>query len=69
MFADDINVLISDSDERLLQTKIDTIVAELETGFDRNDLLINVGKTGGTLFHNRKTHFMFIGPCIILIVE
>jgi len=32
MFADDINVLISDSDERLLQTKIDWIVAELELG-------------------------------------
>jgi len=32
-FADDINVLISDSDERLLQTKIDRVVAELETWF------------------------------------
>ena len=31
MFADDINVLISDSDERLLQNKIDRVVAELET--------------------------------------
>jgi len=29
MFADDINVLISDSDERLVQTKIDKVVAEL----------------------------------------
>jgi len=45
MFVDDINVLISDSDERLLQTKIDRVVAELETGFNRNDLLINAGKT------------------------
>jgi hypothetical protein len=31
MFADDINVLISDSDERSLQNKIDRVVAELET--------------------------------------
>jgi len=31
IFADNINVLISDSDKRLLQTKIDKIVAELET--------------------------------------
>jgi len=44
MFADDINVLISDSDERLLQTKIDRIVAELETWVIRNDLVINAGK-------------------------
>ena len=29
MFADDINVLISESEERLLQTKIDRVVAEL----------------------------------------
>jgi len=31
MFAYDINVLISHSDERLHQTKIDRVAAELET--------------------------------------
>jgi len=46
MFADDTNVLLSNSDERLLQTKIDRVVAELETWFNRNDLVINAGKTG-----------------------
>jgi hypothetical protein len=56
MFADDINVLIEDSDERLLQTKIDRVVAELETLFNRNELVINTGKTGVMLFHNRQTH-------------
>jgi len=45
MCADDINVLISDSDERLLQTKIDRVVAELGTWFNRNDLVTNAGKT------------------------
>jgi len=58
MFADDINVLISDSDDRLLQTKIDRVVAELETWFNRNDLVINAGKTGVMLFHNRQTHVL-----------
>jgi hypothetical protein len=57
MFAIDINVLISDSDERLLQTKIDRVVAELATWFNRNDLMINAGKTGVMLFHNRQTRF------------
>jgi hypothetical protein len=38
MFANDINVLISDSDERSLQTKSDWVVAELETWFNRDDL-------------------------------
>jgi len=45
MLTDDINVLISDSDERSLQTKIDRVVAELETWFNRNDLITNGGKT------------------------
>jgi hypothetical protein len=58
MFADDINVLISDSDERLLQTKTDGVVAELETWFNRNDLVINAGKTVVILFHNRQTYIL-----------
>jgi len=51
MFANDINVLITDSDERSLLTKIDWVVAELETWFNRNDLVINAGKPGVMLFH------------------
>ena len=58
MFADDINVLISDRDERSFQTKIDRVVAELETWFNRKDLIINEGKTRVMLFHNRQTHFL-----------
>jgi len=57
MFADDISMLISDSDERLFQTKIDKVVAELETWFNRNNLMINGGKTGVMLFHKRQTRF------------
>jgi hypothetical protein len=45
MFADDINVLISDSDPRVLQIKIGKVAAELETWFNRNDLVINIVKT------------------------
>ena len=58
MFADDINVLISDSDERLLQTKIDSVVAELKTWFNSNDFVINAGRTGVILCHNRQTHVL-----------
>ena len=58
MFADDINVLIADSDESLLQTKIDRVVVELETWFNKNDLMINAGKIGVMLFHNRQTHVL-----------
>jgi hypothetical protein len=58
IFADYINVLISYTDDRLLQTKIDRVVAELETWFNRNDLIINAGKTGVMLFHKRQIHFL-----------
>jgi len=58
MFVDDINVLISGSDERMLQTRMDRVVAELETWFNRNDLMINAGKTRVMLFHNGQTHVL-----------
>jgi hypothetical protein len=58
MFADDISVLILDSDARELQIKTDRVVKELETWFNRNDLVINTGKTGIMLFHNGQPHFL-----------
>jgi len=54
MYADDINVLIMDSDVCALQRKVDGVTAELELWFNRNDLIINVGKTGIMSFHNRQ---------------
>jgi hypothetical protein len=56
MFADDINVLVTDSDVCALK-KIDRVIAELEMWFNRNDLIINVGKTGIMSFHNRQSKF------------
>ena len=64
MFANNINVLIQDSDERLLQTKIDRVVAEFAAWFNRNDLVINAGKTGVMLFHNRQTHVL-VKPLVV----
>ena len=58
MFAGDINVLISASDERLVQIKTDRLVAALEIWFNRNDLVINAGKAGAKLFHNKQTHVL-----------
>jgi hypothetical protein len=52
MFAYDITVLISDSDARVLLIKIGKIVAELETWFNGNGLIINAAKTGVMLLHN-----------------
>jgi hypothetical protein len=46
MYADDTNLLIADTDVCALQRKIDRVTAQLELWFNRNDLVINVGKTG-----------------------
>jgi hypothetical protein len=55
MFASDINVLITDSDVGSLQNKIDRVTAELETWFNRNDLIINAGVMS---FHSRQMNFL-----------
>ena len=37
--------------------KVDRVIAELEMWFNRNDPIINVGKTGIMLFPNRLSKF------------
>jgi hypothetical protein len=58
MLADDISVLITDSAVCALQSKIDRVMAELEIWFNRNDLIMNVGKRGIMSFHNRQSKFL-----------
>ena len=58
MFADDINVLITDRDVGALQNKIDRVTAELETWFNRNDLAINASKREVISFYNRQNSFL-----------
>jgi len=55
MFADDINVLISVSDGRELQIKIDRVVTELETRLNGNDLVINTGKNKSNVSQRTTT--------------
>ena len=46
MFADDINVIITDTDVDALQNKVDWVIMELAFQFQKNDLIINVGNHG-----------------------
>ena len=55
MFADDINVLIMDSDISVLQDKIKKVTTELEGWFNINNLVINTNKTGIMSFYNKCT--------------
>jgi hypothetical protein len=56
MYADDINILIMDSDVSVLQRKTEKVIHDLEGWFNRNDLIINVKKTGIMSFQNRQVN-------------
>jgi hypothetical protein len=54
MFADDISVLIIDIKVGALQNKVDLTIIELESWFQRNHLIINVGTTVFMSFHSTQ---------------
>jgi hypothetical protein len=54
MFADNINVLITDVDISAFQNKVDRVIIELESWFQKNDLIINAVKTVVMSFHSTK---------------
>jgi len=54
MFADDTNVLITDTDVGSLQNKVDQVIKELKAWFQRNNLIINAGKAVVMSFHRRQ---------------
>jgi hypothetical protein len=47
MFADDINILITESDSGILQSKLNKIMIESETWFQKHNLIINIKKKQG----------------------
>ena len=54
MFADNINVLITDIDVGAFQNKVHRVIIELECWFQKNDLIINAGKTVVMSFHSTQ---------------
>jgi hypothetical protein len=45
LFADDINLLIIERDETVLQHKVNKVMKELKYWLQKNNLMINIGKT------------------------
>ena len=45
LFADDINLLIIERDEKVLQHKVNEVMKKLEYWFQNNNLMINIEKT------------------------
>jgi len=54
-FADNINVLITDIDIGAFQNEVDRVIIELESWFQKNDLIINAGKTVVMSLHSTQT--------------
>jgi hypothetical protein len=54
LFADDINLLITGKDECLLQQKITKVMREVESWFQKNNLIINTEKTNQCRFTPNK---------------
>jgi len=49
LVADDINLLIIKIDENFLQHKVNEVMKKLEYWFQKNNLVINTGKTQGRI--------------------
>jgi hypothetical protein len=54
LYADDINILITDKDENKLKEKITLLMNCLESWFNKNELLLNIRKSRALSFHPRQ---------------
>ena len=55
LFADDINLLIIKRVENVLQHKVNEVMKKLEYWFQKNDLMINSGKTVAMSYHTKQS--------------
>jgi hypothetical protein len=51
LFADDINLLLIEKDEKDLQHKVNVVMKKMEKGFQINNLTINIEKTIAMSYH------------------
>jgi len=51
LYANDTNVLVIDTNEEALQTKLSLLMKQLENWFLKNGLFINTTKTAAMSFH------------------
>ena len=57
LFADDINLLIIETDENVLQHKVNEVMKKLEYWFQKNNIMINIGKTVTMSYHTKQNRF------------
>ena len=58
LFADDINLLIIERDEKVLQHKINEVMKKLEYWFQNNNLMINIEKTIAMSYRTTQNKFL-----------
>jgi hypothetical protein len=65
LYADDMNVLVVDRNEEALQTKLSSVMKQLDNWFFKTYLFINTTKTAAMSFHLCCSKPPF-KPCILL---
>jgi len=58
LFADYINLLIIKRDGNVLQHKVNEVMKKLEYWFQKNNLMINIGKTVVMSYHTKQSRFL-----------
>jgi hypothetical protein len=58
LFADDINLLIIKREENVLQHKVNEVMKKFEYWFQKNYLMINIGKTVAMSYHTKQSRFL-----------
>ena len=57
LYADDTNILIAEKEEEALQHKVTLVMRQLESWFEKNDLIVNIEKTCAISFHPRQNNY------------
>jgi hypothetical protein len=57
LFADDINLRITERDENVSQHKVNEVMKKLEYWFQKINLMINIGRTVAMSFHTKQIRF------------
>jgi hypothetical protein len=56
LYADDINIVLTDEDLTRLQDRVNNTMKQLELWFSNNNMIINVNKTKAMLFHLKNNN-------------
>ena len=57
MYDDDTNILIVEKEEEALKHKATLVMRQLESWFEKNDLIVNIEKTCAISFHPCQNNY------------